>query len=117
MLYKGTLLGKKRYYMSFGFCQVMFFFTCFVQFTQLWETLTLIFVWHDLHLTLTPSVTEDDWHLRKTNWCGEAADLLDDLDLTLTDCCINDGDTLLLERGKLPPKVLIICSYHALLCT
>ncbi|XP_033761704.1 ubiquitin carboxyl-terminal hydrolase 40-like [Pecten maximus] len=47
---------------------------------------------------------EDCWHLRKTNWCGEAAEVLDDMDLPLGQSLVNDGDHLLLEEGKLPPK-------------
>ena len=50
----------------------------------------------------------DDYHLRKTNWCGEAAETLDDLDLTLAACQLRDGDHLLLEEGRLPPKAHII---------
>ncbi|XP_041365456.1 ubiquitin carboxyl-terminal hydrolase 40-like [Gigantopelta aegis] len=46
----------------------------------------------------------DSWHLRKTNWCGEAADLLDDLDISLENSLVNDGDHILLKEGKLPPK-------------
>ncbi|OWF43139.1 ubiquitin carboxyl-terminal hydrolase 40-like [Mizuhopecten yessoensis] len=49
-------------------------------------------------------LTEDRWHLRKTNWCGEAAEVLDDIDLPLGQSLVNDGDHLLLEEGKLPPK-------------
>ena len=51
------------------------------------------------------AISGDAWHLRKTNWCGEEADLLDDLDLTLENILINDGDHILLKNGKLPPKV------------
>ncbi|XP_060557889.1 LOW QUALITY PROTEIN: ubiquitin carboxyl-terminal hydrolase 40-like [Ruditapes philippinarum] len=52
-------------------------------------------------------ITEGDWHLRKTNWCGEAAELLDDPDSLLEESLVNDGDVLLLERGRLPPKGFI----------
>ncbi|XP_053373071.1 ubiquitin carboxyl-terminal hydrolase 40-like isoform X2 [Mercenaria mercenaria] len=52
-------------------------------------------------------ITEGDWHLRKTNWCGEAAELLDDPDSSLEYSLVNDGDVLLLERGRLPPKGFI----------
>ena len=47
----------------------------------------------------------DEWHLRKTNWCGEAAKILDDLDMTLAQSEVRDGELLLLHKGKLPPKV------------
>jgi len=49
----------------------------------------------------------DEWHLRQTNWCREAADILDDLAVTLEQCHLRDGDHLLLESGKLPPKVTV----------
>lgn len=48
--------------------------------------------------------TDDGWHLQKTNWCGEAAEVLDDLELTLEMSLVNHGDHLLLVKGKLPPK-------------
>ena len=47
----------------------------------------------------------DQWHLRKTNWCGESGEVIDDLDLTLDQCQLKDGDLLLIEEGQLPPKV------------
>ena len=50
-------------------------------------------------------LTEGGWHLRKTNWCGEADKVLDDPDLTLDASLISDGDHILLEPGRLPPKV------------
>lgn len=52
----------------------------------------------------TASLEGDEWHLRQTNWCKEAADILDDLAATLEQCHLRDGDHLLLESGKLPPK-------------
>ncbi|XP_052226207.1 ubiquitin carboxyl-terminal hydrolase 40-like isoform X2 [Dreissena polymorpha] len=58
-------------------------------------------------ILLQTNIGDEDWHLRKTNWCGEAADLLDDLDMTLTSALVHDGDILLLERGRLPPKGFI----------
>ena len=51
------------------------------------------------------SFPDCNWHLRKTNWCGEADKLLDDPDLTLDASLVNDGDHILLEPGRLPPKV------------
>lgn len=46
-----------------------------------------------------------DWHLRRTNWFNEPADVLEDGEATLESCLINEGDHLLLEQGCLPPKV------------
>ncbi|XP_013405600.1 ubiquitin carboxyl-terminal hydrolase 40 isoform X3 [Lingula anatina] len=46
----------------------------------------------------------DNWHLRKTNWCGEAGEILDDVASSLEQCDIKDGDHLLLEEGRVPPK-------------
>ncbi|KAI6656426.1 Ubiquitin carboxyl-terminal hydrolase 40 [Oopsacas minuta] len=44
------------------------------------------------------------WHLRKTNWCGEAAEILEDEEKTLDDAGVRDGGYLLVEEGRLPPK-------------
>ena len=44
------------------------------------------------------------WHLRKTNWCGEAADILEDEDKPLSESGVLDGGYLLVEEGRLPPK-------------
>ena len=44
-------------------------------------------------------------HLCRTNWCGEAANVLDDLAASIRDCQLRDGDHLLLRPGELPPKV------------
>ncbi|XP_056008037.1 ubiquitin carboxyl-terminal hydrolase 40-like [Ostrea edulis] len=52
-------------------------------------------------------VQDNGWHLRKTNWCGEAADVLIDLEVTLDHSRVYDGDSLILERGRLPPKGFI----------
>jgi ubiquitin carboxyl-terminal hydrolase 40 len=54
---------------------------------------------------ITLLFTDEGWHLRKTNWCGEAAEVLNDLKMALDDCRVYDGDSLILERGRLPPKV------------
>ncbi|XP_062518219.1 ubiquitin carboxyl-terminal hydrolase 40-like [Corticium candelabrum] len=51
--------------------------------------------------------TGDNWHLRKTNWCGEAAAVLDDEDATVDQERLKDGDHLLIEEGKQPPKGFI----------
>ncbi|XP_060066969.1 ubiquitin carboxyl-terminal hydrolase 40-like [Ylistrum balloti] len=55
-------------------------------------------------IKMRAGLKEDRWHLRKTNWCGEAAEVLDDMDLSLGQSLVNDGDHLLIEEGKLPPK-------------
>ncbi|XP_077978745.1 ubiquitin carboxyl-terminal hydrolase 40-like [Glandiceps talaboti] len=47
------------------------------------------------------------WHMRKTNWCGEAADVMDDPDLTLDQEHIKNGDHMLILEGKLPPRGFI----------
>ena len=93
----------------------------------------------------------EEWHLRKTNWCGEAADILDDevynallllmhfsfsnplsnllkcihvlvvffsfQSSTLEQERLKSGDLLLIEEGKLPPKVTaaLLC-IHYLIC-
>ena len=44
------------------------------------------------------------WHLRKTNWCGEAAEVLEDEDKPLNEAGVSDGGYLLVEEGRLPPK-------------
>ncbi len=49
-----------------------------------------------------------DWHLRKTNWCKEAGEMLNDLDATLDQCQVKDGDYLLLMEGRVPPKVWMV---------
>ncbi|XP_061179949.1 ubiquitin carboxyl-terminal hydrolase 40-like isoform X2 [Saccostrea echinata] len=52
-------------------------------------------------------VEDPSWHLRKTNWCGEAADILNDMESTLEHSLVRDGDLLILEKGRLPPKGFI----------
>ncbi|KAJ7369771.1 peptidase C19 [Desmophyllum pertusum] len=47
------------------------------------------------------------WHLRKTNWIGEPTDALDNEDETLENENIKNGDTLIVEEGRLPPKGFI----------
>nr|XP_058972797.1 ubiquitin carboxyl-terminal hydrolase 40-like [Pocillopora verrucosa] len=47
------------------------------------------------------------WHLRKTNWIGEPTDLLDNEEETLENKNIKNGDTLIVEEGRLPPKGFI----------
>ncbi|XP_071803820.1 ubiquitin carboxyl-terminal hydrolase 40-like isoform X1 [Asterias amurensis] len=52
-------------------------------------------------------VTGDQWHLRKTNWCGEPTEFLQDTSSTLDQENILNGALLLLEEGRLPPKGFI----------
>ena len=53
----------------------------------------------------TAGIPGRGYHLCKTNWCGEAGPVLDDLQVTLLDCQLRDGEHLLLRPGELPPKV------------
>lgn len=65
-----------------------------------------------------------EWHLRKTNWCGEMGEVLDDevgvsyrhgnnvnhclyifQEARLEKLHIKSGDSFVVESGKLPPKV------------
>ncbi|XP_038044893.1 ubiquitin carboxyl-terminal hydrolase 40-like [Patiria miniata] len=52
-------------------------------------------------------VTGDQWHLRKSNWCGEAAEFLQDPGVTLDQEGVQHGGLLLLEEGRLPPRGFI----------
>lgn len=52
-------------------------------------------------------IHDQSWHLRRTNWCGEAADILTDLESTLEHSQVRDGDLLILEQGRVPPKGFI----------
>ncbi|XP_064401493.1 ubiquitin carboxyl-terminal hydrolase 40-like isoform X3 [Halichondria panicea] len=52
-------------------------------------------------------LTGGDWHLQRTNWCGEAADVLEDEDASLEQERLKSGDVLLLAEGRLPPKGFI----------
>lgn len=47
------------------------------------------------------------WHLRKTDWIGEPTDVLDNEDETLENEHIKNGDTLIVEEGRIPPKGFI----------
>lgn len=49
--------------------------------------------------------TGSNWHLCKTNWYGEIADVIENEEGTLEDEKIKNGDMLVLEYGRLPPKV------------
>ncbi|XP_071955899.1 ubiquitin carboxyl-terminal hydrolase 40-like [Antedon mediterranea] len=44
------------------------------------------------------------YHLQKTNWLGETADVMDDLDASLDQENVKDGDHLLVQAGKVPPR-------------
>ena len=57
-----------------------------------------------LALVLSDANLTGGWHLRKTNWCGEAAEILEDEEKSLDDAGVRDGGYLLLEEGRLPPK-------------
>jgi len=48
----------------------------------------------------------DEWHLRRTDWCGEPSGMLDDLDATVEGSRLKHGDTVTLQAGRLPPKVV-----------
>ncbi|CAH3155916.1 unnamed protein product [Porites evermanni] len=56
------------------------------------------------------------WHLRKTNWIGEPADSLDNEDETLENANVKNGDTLIIEEGRLPPKGFIRLSLWQVRC-
>lgn len=61
-----------------------------------------------LQLLMTNTKLEGmTWHLRKTNWIGEPANVLDNEDETLGNENIKNGDTLIIEEGRLPPKGFI----------
>lgn len=53
-----------------------------------------------------------DWHIRKTNWCGEAADILDDPMATISSTGVQNGDFLLLLSGSPPPRDCVRLSVH-----
>ncbi|XP_069790189.1 ubiquitin carboxyl-terminal hydrolase 40 isoform X2 [Narcine bancroftii] len=46
----------------------------------------------------------DYWHLRKTDWCCDAGEILKDEEATLADMKITNGETLVIMEGRLPPK-------------
>ncbi|XP_065839535.1 ubiquitin carboxyl-terminal hydrolase 40-like [Oscarella lobularis] len=50
------------------------------------------------------NLSGQEWHLCRTNWCGEETGPLDDEHNSLEDEKLKDGDTLLLREGSLPPK-------------
>ncbi|XP_048454548.1 ubiquitin carboxyl-terminal hydrolase 40 isoform X2 [Rhincodon typus] len=50
------------------------------------------------------ALTGEYWHLRKTDWCYDAGEVLKDEEATLTDMKITNGETLIIMEGRLPPK-------------
>ncbi|CAI8039773.1 Ubiquitin carboxyl-terminal hydrolase 40 [Geodia barretti] len=55
-------------------------------------------------VVLSAGLQGNQWHLRRTNWCGEATEVLDDETSVLSKENLKSGDLLLIEEGKLPPK-------------
>jgi ubiquitin carboxyl-terminal hydrolase 40 len=55
----------------------------------------------------------DDWHLCKGNWCGEeTGNVLDDEMATIEEAKLYDGDYVVVENGRLPPKGYIRISVY-----
>ncbi|XP_054470070.1 ubiquitin carboxyl-terminal hydrolase 40 isoform X2 [Anoplopoma fimbria] len=44
------------------------------------------------------------WHLRKLDWCEEVGEPIMDEDASLSELKINNGETLVVTEGQLPPK-------------
>ncbi|XP_051884676.1 ubiquitin carboxyl-terminal hydrolase 40 isoform X2 [Pristis pectinata] len=58
------------------------------------------------------------WHLRKTDWCCDAGEVLKDEEATLADMKITNGEALVIMEGRLPPKgflMLPVWFYHSAL--
>ncbi|XP_071484115.1 ubiquitin carboxyl-terminal hydrolase 40-like [Diadema antillarum] len=55
-------------------------------------------------------IEDSAFHLRKTNWCGEATGVISDMDQTLSELNLQDGDHVMLEAGRLPPKGFLLLS-------
>ncbi|XP_043550416.1 ubiquitin carboxyl-terminal hydrolase 40-like [Chiloscyllium plagiosum] len=49
-------------------------------------------------------LTGECWHLRKTDWCYDAGEVLKDEEATLAYMKITNGETLVIMEGRLPPK-------------
>ncbi|XP_067844173.1 ubiquitin carboxyl-terminal hydrolase 40 isoform X2 [Heptranchias perlo] len=49
-------------------------------------------------------LTGEFWHLRKTDWCYDAGEVLKDEEATLADMKITNGEMLVIMEGRLPPK-------------
>ncbi|KAK7904202.1 hypothetical protein WMY93_016809 [Mugilogobius chulae] len=50
------------------------------------------------------SLDGSGWHLRRLDWCEEVGEPLMDEEASLPDLKINNGDTLIVAEGQLPPK-------------
>uniref|UniRef100_G3P742 USP domain-containing protein n=1 Tax=Gasterosteus aculeatus aculeatus TaxID=481459 RepID=G3P742_GASAC len=48
------------------------------------------------------------WHLRRLDWCEEVGEPIMDEDASLSELKINNGETLVVTQGQLPPKVLTL---------
>uniref|UniRef100_A0AAQ4QH47 USP domain-containing protein n=1 Tax=Gasterosteus aculeatus aculeatus TaxID=481459 RepID=A0AAQ4QH47_GASAC len=44
------------------------------------------------------------WHLRRLDWCEEVGEPIMDEDASLSELKINNGETLVVTQGQLPPK-------------
>ncbi|XP_057715706.1 ubiquitin carboxyl-terminal hydrolase 40 isoform X2 [Corythoichthys intestinalis] len=44
------------------------------------------------------------WHLRRLDWCEEVGEALIDEDSSLSELRINNGETLVVSEGRLPPR-------------
>nr|XP_046268138.1 ubiquitin carboxyl-terminal hydrolase 40 isoform X2 [Scatophagus argus] len=44
------------------------------------------------------------WHLRRLDWCEEVGEPLMDVDASLSELKISNGETLIITEGQLPPK-------------
>uniref|UniRef100_A0A671TUG1 Ubiquitin specific peptidase 40 n=1 Tax=Sparus aurata TaxID=8175 RepID=A0A671TUG1_SPAAU len=44
------------------------------------------------------------WHLRRLDWCEDIGEPIVDEDASLTELKINNGETLIVTEGQLPPK-------------
>ncbi|XP_071811741.1 ubiquitin carboxyl-terminal hydrolase 40-like isoform X1 [Apostichopus japonicus] len=59
--------------------------------------------------TVAANLENKDYHLCRTNWFWEEQNILTELDHSLEEENIQDGDHLLLKEGRLPPKGYIRC--------
>ncbi|KAJ0009110.1 hypothetical protein NQD34_016525 [Periophthalmus magnuspinnatus] len=59
----------------------------------------------EFFLSLTLLIIGTGWHLRRLDWCEEVGEPLMDEDAPLPDLKINNGETLIITEGQLPPKV------------
>lgn len=63
-------------------------------------------------MVATIGLQSQEWHLRKTNWCGELGEILDDETLTVENLKLKSGDYLIVESGRLPPKGFVKLSVY-----